>query len=212
MIVLGLTGSIGMGKSTTAAMFAAEGAPVWSADAAVHDLYAKGGAAIGPVEAAFPGVVVDGAIDRHRLAARLGDDPAAFARLEAIVHPMVSEDRRAFLEKAEAAGAPVAVIDVPLLFEGGGHREAHAVVVVSADEAVQRRRVLERPGMTPARLDAILARQTPDADKRARAHFVIDTGHGLEAARADVRRILAMVRDPQWKPEAKLEGSGEAHH
>ena len=212
MIVLGLTGSIGMGKSTTAAMFEAEGVPVWSADAAVHRLYAAGGAAVDPVEAAFPEVKVDGAIDRNRLATLLGDDPAGFARLEAIVHPLVSADRQAFLDRARAAGAEVVVLDVPLLFEGEGHRQADAVVVVTADAEVQRARVLARPGMTEERFAALLSRQMPDADKRARAHFVIDTGHGLETARQEVRRILATVRDPDFRPPAALEGPGEPHH
>ena len=212
MILLGLTGSIGMGKSTTAAMFAEEGAPVWDADAVVHALYGPGGAAVAPIEAAFPGVAVAGQVDRAALSARLVEDAAAFRRLEAIVHPMVAADRQAFVERARAAGAPVVVIDVPLLFEAGGHREVDVVVVVTADRAVQRQRVLSRPGMSEERLDSLLARQTPDADKRSRADFVIDTGGGLDAARAQVRRILAIVRDPAFRPKPRLEGPGEAHH
>lgn len=188
MLVLGLTGSIAMGKSTTAAMFRAAGVPVHDADAAVHALY--GGAAVAPVEAAFPGVAVDGRIDRERLAARVVGDAEALRRLEAIVHPLVREAERDFLVKAAAAGARVAVLDVPLLLETGGDSRVDAVVVVTAPAEVQRARGLARPGMTEARLAAILARQMPDAEKRRRAHFIVDTGHGLEAARASVTAIL----------------------
>jgi dephospho-CoA kinase len=201
MIVLGLTGSIGMGKSTTAAMFEAEGVPVHGSDAAVHALYAKGGAAVGPVEAAFAGVTRDGAVDREALSKRVLGDPEALARLEAIVHPLVADDRREFLERARAAGARVAVADIPLLYETGRPSDVDAVVVVTAPEDVQRARVLARPGMTEAKLAAILARQTPDAEKRARADFVIDTGAGMDAARAQVRVILNAVRDPAWRPK-----------
>jgi len=203
MIVLGLTGSIGMGKSTTAAMFEAEGVPVHGSDAAVHALYAKGGPAVAPVEAAFAGVTKGGAVDREALSNKVLGDPAALARLEAIVHPLVAQDRRAFLERAKASGAQVAVADIPLLYETGRPPEVDAVVVVTAPEAVQRARVLARPGMTEARLAAILARQTPDAEKRARADFVIDTGAGMDAARAQVRAILKTVRDPAWRPPRK---------
>lgn len=188
MIVLGLTGSIGMGKSTTAAMFRAAGAPVHDSDAAVHALYR--GPAVAPVEAAFPGVVRDGAIDRTLLSPRVLGDPAAMARLEAIVHPLVAADRETFLAAARKAGARVAVLDVPLLFETGGQALVHAVVVVTADAAVQKARVLARQGMTEERLAAILARQTPDSDKRRRAHFLIDTGRGLDAARHQVAGVL----------------------
>ena len=194
MIILGLTGSIGMGKSTTAAMFAAEGAPVYDADAEVHALYAPGGAAVAPIEAAFPGVVVDGAVDRARLSERVVGKPEEMARLEAIVHPLVGATRGAFFEKATAAGADVVVLDIPLLFETGGEKRVDAVVVVSAPAAMQRQRVLARPGMDEAKLDAILARQMADAEKRARAHYIIDTGQGLEHARAQVREVLAKVR------------------
>ena len=197
MILLGLTGSIGMGKSTTAALFAERGAPVYDADAAVHALYARGGAAVASVEAAFPGVVVKGAVDRARLGARVLDDPAALRRLEAIVHPLVGAHRGAFLQAA--AGAPVVVLDVPLLFETGGDKAMSAVAVVSAPPEVQRARVLARPGMTATKLEAILARQLPDADKRARADFVIDTAHGLAAARAQVAEVLAALADPHWR-------------
>ena len=198
MILLGLTGSIGMGKSTTTAMFADLGAVVWNADDAVHRLYAPGGAAVGPVGEAFPGVVVDGAVDRTRLAEALGKDDTAFRRLEAIVHPLVAQGREADLEAARTAGVTLAVLDIPLLFETGGDRAVDAVVVVTADPAIQAERVLARPGMTRERFDAILARQMPDAEKRARADFVIDTGRGLEAARAEVEAIVAAVLDPSW--------------
>lgn len=195
MIILGLTGSIGMGKSTTAAMFAAEGAPVYDADAEVHALYAPGGAAVAPLEAAFPGVVVDGAVDRARLSQRVVGQPEELKRLEAIVHPLVGATRGAFFEKAQAAGADVVVLDIPLLFETGGEKRVDAVVVVSAPAHMQRLRVLERPGMDEAKLDAILARQMADSEKRARAHYIIDTGQGLEHARAQVREVLAKVRE-----------------
>ena len=202
MIVLGLTGSIGMGKSTTAAMFEALGAPVYDADAAVHALYAAGGGAVGAVEALFPGVTdAAGAIDRAALAARVVGDPEALRRLEAAVHPLVGAHRAAFF--AAVAHAEVVVVDVPLLFETGGERSVDAVAVVSAPAELQRARVLSRPGMTPAKLDAILARQTPDADKRARADFVIDTGRGLDAARAQVAAVLARLRDPGFRSRRK---------
>lgn len=198
MILLGLTGSIGMGKSTTTAMFADLGAVVWNADDAVHRLYARGGAAVGPVGEAFPGVVVDGAVDRTRLAEALGKDDTAFRLLEAIVHPLVAQGRAADLEAARSAGVKLAVLDIPLLFETGGDRAVDALVVVTADPAIQAERVLARPGMTRERFDAILARQMPDAEKRARADFVIDTGRGLEAARDEVEAIVAAVLDPSW--------------
>lgn len=194
MIVLGLTGSIGMGKSTTAAMFARAGVPVYDSDAAVHALYASGGAAVAPVEAAFPGVVVDGAIDRAALSARVVGDPQALQKLEAIVHPLVGAHRIGFFEQAKAGGADIVVLDIPLLFETGGQGAVDQVVVVSAPAEVQRARVLARPGMTPEKLDAILARQLPDAEKRARADVVIDTGQGIEAAEAQVRDLVTRLR------------------
>lgn len=194
MLVLGLTGSIGMGKSTTSAMFEAEGAPVYDSDAAVHALYAAGGAAVAPVEAAFPGVVVDGAIDRAKLSARVVGDPEALAKLEAIVHPLVGADRIGFFQKAQAEGRDIVVLDIPLLFETNGQKSVDKVVVVSAPPEVQRARVLARPGMTPEKFEAILARQLPDAEKRARADFVIDTGQGLEHARQQVRDLLTLLR------------------
>lgn len=194
MIVLGLTGSIGMGKSTTAAMFEAEGVPVYDSDAAVHALYAAGGAAVAPVEAAFPGVVTDGAIDRAKLSARVVGDPEALAKLEAIVHPLVGAHRIGFFDKARAEGHEIVVLDVPLLFETGGQKSVDKVVVVSAPPEVQRARVLARPEMTPEKFEAILARQLPDAEKRARADFVIDTGQGVDHARAQVRDLLTLLR------------------
>jgi len=198
VIVLGLTGSIGMGKSTTADLFAEAGCPVWDADAAVHRLYGPGGAAVAPVAAAFPGVEVEGAVDRTRLAAALAADPDGFVRLERIVHPRVAADRAAALAAAAAAGATVAVADIPLLFETGAEGQLDAVVVVTAPAEVQAARVLARPGMTPERFAALLARQTPDAEKRRRADFVIDTSRGMDAARAAVAEILETVRDPAW--------------
>lgn len=200
MILLGLTGSIGMGKSTTGRMFADEGALLWDADAAVHRLYARGGAAVEPLGEAFPGVVVDGAVDRTRLAEALGRDETAFKRLEAIVHPLAAQDRAQDLAAARAQGVRLAVLDIPLLFETGGDAFVDAVVVVTADPEVQAARVLARPGMTRERFDAILARQTPDAEKRRRADFLVDTGRGLDAARDSVREIVGTVLDPSWTP------------
>jgi dephospho-CoA kinase len=194
VIIVGLTGSIGMGKSTTSVMFQAEGVPVYDSDAAVHALYVSGGAAVAPVDAAFPGVVVDGAIDRARLSAAVVGDPEALQKLEAIVHPLVGAHRIGFFEDAQAAGHDIVVLDVPLLYETGGDKKVHKVVVVSAPAEVQRARVLARPEMTEAKFEAILARQTPDAEKRARADFVIDTGQGLEHARGQVRDILTRLR------------------
>ncbi|MCA3739746.1 dephospho-CoA kinase [Phenylobacterium sp.] len=199
MIHIGLTGSIGMGKSTTARMFREAGVPVYDADAAVADLYVPGGAAVEPLEAAFPGVTRDGAVDREALRIRVLGDDAAMTRLNAVVHSLLGRDRLEFHRKAEASGADVLVFDIPLLFETGGERNMDAVVVVTAPAEVQRARVLAREGMTPERLDAILARQTPDAQKRERADFIIDTGQGLEAARAEVARVLAAVRDPAFR-------------
>jgi len=203
VILIGLTGSIGMGKSTTAAMFREAGVPVYDADAAVRDLYDEGGAAVGPVGAAFPGVVKDGKVDREALRQAVLGKPEALKRLNAIVHPLVGRDRGSFFEAATAAGADMAVLDIPLLFETGGHANMDAVVVVSAPENLQRERVLARPGMTPERLDAILAQQLDDAEKRARAHFVVDTSKGLEPARAQVAEIIAAMRDPKRRPAAK---------
>jgi dephospho-CoA kinase len=188
MIVLGLTGSVGMGKSATAGMFAEEGVPVFDADAAVHRLYES--EAVPLVEAAFPGSTVNGRIDRDRLSARVVGKPEALTALEAIVHPLVRKARQDFLEKARAGGAKVAVVDIPLLFETGGDGEVDRIVVVSAPHHIQKSRVLERPGMTEEKFAAIHARQVPDAEKRRRADFVVDTSQGFDAARDSVRAIL----------------------
>lgn len=189
MIVIGLTGSIGMGKSTTAKMFAEEGVPVHDSDEAVHRLYS--GAAVPLVEAAFPGVTVDGRIDRTLLGQRVIGNAEAIRKLEQIVHPLVRADADAFLARHRAVGAKLAILDIPLLFETGGRDRVDKVVVVSAPAAIQRERVLARPGMTVEKFEAILARQVPDAEKRRLADFVVDTGAGIEAARATVRRIVA---------------------
>ncbi|MFG1421932.1 dephospho-CoA kinase [Roseixanthobacter liquoris] len=200
MWILGLTGSIGMGKSATARLFRAEGVPVYDADAAVHALYR--GAAVAPVEAAFPGVTKDGAIDRPALSARVLGDGEAMKRLEAIVHPLVRAQEMAFLDEARAAGARLVVLDIPLLFETGGDRRVDAVAVVSAPPAVQKRRVLERVGMTGERFAAILAKQLPDSLKRTRAHFLIDTGRGFESARHQVRGIVRALSGPGRRRQA----------
>ncbi len=189
MIVLGLTGSIGMGKSTTASLFAEAGVPVYDADAAVHRLYE--GEAVAAIEAAFPGTTVDGKVDRNRLSARVVHDSAAMKKLEEIVHPMLGASRQRFLQDAKQSGAPVAVVDVPLLFETGGEKRVDAVVVVTTSPELQRERILARPNMTEEKLAAILARQMPDAEKRKRAHFVVDTSHGLDPVRSRIRDILA---------------------
>lgn len=189
MIILGLTGSIGMGKSTTARMFADEGVPVHDSDAAVHRLYA--GAAAPLIEARFPGVVVDGAVDRGRLAQAVLGDPEALKALEAVVHPLVRRDADDFVAENRANGARLVLLDIPLLFETGGMDRVDKVVVVTAPAEEQRARVLRRPGMTEEKFAAILARQVPDAEKRRRADFIIDTGGGMDAARAAVRAIVA---------------------
>lgn len=189
MIVLGLTGSIGMGKSTTVKMFVEEGAPVHDSDQTVHRLYS--GVAAPLIEAAFPGTVNDGVVDRTILAGKVLGDAAAIKRLEAIIHPLVRAEADAFLTRNRNAGTPVVVLDIPLLFETGGRERVDKVVVVTAPADVQRERVLARPGMTVEKFEAILARQVPDADKRRMADFVIDTGSGLEPARQAVREIIA---------------------
>jgi dephospho-CoA kinase len=191
MFILGLTGSIGMGKSTTANFFRQAGVPVHDSDAVVHRLYE--GEAVGPVEAAFPGVTVDGRIDRAKLAGKLVGDPDAIRRLESIVHPLVRAVSDRFVQEQRAAGARIIVLDIPLLFETGGDTKVDAVVVVSAPADVQRARVLSRAGMTAERLDALLARQTSDAEKRARAHFVVDSSRSFDSARAQVHGILRAV-------------------
>jgi len=190
MFVIGLTGSIGMGKTTTARLFAEAGVPVHDADAAVHSLYE--GEAAGAIEAAFPGTTRDGKVDRALLGKRVVDDPPAMLLLEAIVHPLVRDTERRFLADAEAAGAKVVALDVPLLFETGGENRVDAVVVVSAPPDVQRKRVLER-GMSEAKFDALLARQMPDSEKRRRADFVVDSSKGIEPAREQVLAILKAV-------------------
>lgn len=193
--VIGLTGSIAMGKTETARLFAAEGVPVHDADAVIHRLYDKGGAAVPLVAAAFPGAVADGAVNRGALVAQVAGDPAALARLEALVHPLVAADRDAFVAEAERWGTPIVLLDIPLLFETGADAGLDALVVASAPADVQRGRALARPGMTAEKLEALLARQMPDAEKRARAHFVVDTGQGLDHARAQVQAILAAIRE-----------------
>jgi dephospho-CoA kinase len=191
MLVLGLTGSVAMGKSTTARFFAEEGVPVHDADAVVHRLYE--GDAVPVIEAAFPGTTANGKVDRVKLGFRVMGDLAALRQLEAIVHPMVQDAEQRFLAEAEAKGAPVAVLDIPLLFETGGDQRVDAVVVATAPPEVQRARVLERPGMTEQRLGAMLARQMPDSEKRLRADFVVDTSRGFDDARAQVQAILQRV-------------------
>ena len=191
MLILGLTGSIGMGKSTTAKLFMEAGVPVYDADAAVHKIYE--GEAAPAVEAAFPGTTVDGKVDRAKLSAKVVHDPAAIKRLEQIVHPMLGASRQKFLAEAERSGVPVVVMDIPLLFETGGEKRVDAVVVVTTSPESQRERILARGTMTHEALDAILARQLPDAEKRKRTDFVVDTSHGLDPVRAAIRDILAEV-------------------
>lgn len=192
MIRLGLTGSIGMGKSTTADFFRAAGVPVHDADATVHGLYR--GPAVAPIEAAFPGTTRDGAVDRPTLAARVLGDEAAVKRLEAIVHPLVRDAEIAFLAAAGAAGRPIVVLDIPLLFETGAEARVDAVVTVTAPADVQRARVLARPGMSAEKFEQIRARQLPDAEKRRRSHFLVDTSRGLEAARRQVADVIRALR------------------
>jgi dephospho-CoA kinase len=191
MFVLGLTGSIGMGKTTTAKFFAAEGVPVHDADAVVHRLY--DGEAAAAIEAAFPGTTKNGKVDRDTLGKRVLGDGDAILRLEQIVHPLVAQARERFLAESERQGANVAVLDIPLLFETGGEARCDAVVVVSAPPDMQRARAFERPGMSEGKLAALMAKQIPDAEKRARADFVVDTSKGYEDARAQVRDILARI-------------------
>ncbi len=190
---VGLTGSIGMGKSTTAQLFRDQGIAVLDSDRVVHDLYC--GAAVAPIAAAFPGVVVDGVVDRGRLGARVLGDQAAMERLEAIVHPLVWAARDAFIEERASRGDWIVVYDVPLLFETRTDKSVDAIIVVTASPEEQRKRVLARPGMTTEKFEAIVAKQTPDAEKRARADFVVDTGAGLDAAKAQVRHIIETLRE-----------------
>jgi dephospho-CoA kinase len=212
MKTLGLTGSIGMGKSTTSALFAEAGVPVYDADAAVHAIYAKGGPAAAPLEAEFPGCTKDGAVDRQQLSAQVLGNSERLRRLEAIVHPLLAQQRSTFFEAALQSGAPWVVLDVPLLFETGGHRGVDAVAVVSAPPKVQRTRVLARPDMTEDKLEAILTRQWPDAKKRALADFVIDTSVSVDDARRQVRGILTTLADPTWKSTRPLDLGDEAPH
>jgi dephospho-CoA kinase len=194
-LLIGLTGSIGMGKSETAKMFARLGIPVNDSDANVHALYEPGGAAVPEIEKAFPGTVKDGRVDRAALNVALQKDPAGFKTLEAIVHPLVAKAQRDFLEKAARDGADMVVLDIPLLFETGGHKRMDAVVVVSAPSHIQRERVLARPGMTEDRFNQILARQVPDEEKRAQAHFVVVSDKGLDHAFEQVKMIVASLRE-----------------
>ncbi|CDX35514.1 Dephospho-CoA kinase [Mesorhizobium sp. SOD10] len=201
MIVLGLTGSIGMGKSATAKMFAEAGVPVHDSDETVHRLYS--GKAAPLVEGAFPGTTEAGVVDRVKLAGRVLADPAALKKLEAIIHPLVRADADAFLARHRAAGAPLAVLDIPLLFETGGRNRVDKVVVVTASPEIQRQRVLARPGMSEEKFASILAKQVPDAEKRRRADFIIDTGNGFDAARKAVGAIVAeLAGDKQESPRS----------
>ncbi|MEX1083322.1 MAG: dephospho-CoA kinase [Xanthobacteraceae bacterium] len=198
MFILGLTGSIGMGKTTTARFFAEAGVPLHDADAAVHRLYQ--GEAAPAIEAAFPGTTANGKVDRVKLAERIAGDLAALRRLEAIVHPLVRQAEERFLAAAEAQGVPVAVLDIPLLFETGGESRVDAVVTVTAPPEVQRTRLLERPGMTEEKLKTLMANQLPDAEKRRRADFVVDSSQGFDAARAQVQDILRRVAKMPKRP------------
>jgi dephospho-CoA kinase len=194
-LLIGLTGSVGMGKSETAKMFAKLGLPVYDADAAVRELYSQGGAAVGAIAMAFPEAVKDGVVDRDALSRIVTADAALLQRLEEIVHPLVRNYREAFLEKAARDGAAMAVLDIPLLFESGSDKDVDVVVVVSAPEEIQRARVLARPGMSESKFAAILARQTPDAEKRAKADFIVDTSKGLEHAEAQVEAIVSALEE-----------------
>ncbi len=193
MIKIGLTGSIGMGKSTVAAMFGDLGAAVWDADAAVHRMYARGGAAVEPVGELFPDAIVDGAVDRARLASVALGAPAQLQKLEAVVHPLVAADREAFMTTATHAGAPAVVLDIPLLFENGSEKFFDVVVVVSAPADVQRARALARPGMSNDKFAAILAEQMPDAEKCNKADYVISTGQALDETRGEVGRVYEKI-------------------
>jgi len=193
--LIGLTGSIGMGKSETAKMFARLGIPVNDSDANVHAVYEPGGAAVPQIEKVFPGTVREGRVDRVLLSKALAADPSGFKKLEAIVHPLVAQVQQAFLAKAEADGADMVVLDIPLLFETGGHARMDAVVVVSAPSHIQRARVLERPGMTEDKLNQILSRQMPDEEKRAKAHYVVVTDKGLDHAFEQVQMIVKDLRE-----------------
>ena len=202
MILIGLTGSIGMGKSATAALFEAEGVPIFDSDAAVHTLYSPGGAAVEPVGAAFGDVLSKGAIDRAKLSTVLKADPSGFAKLENIVHPLVEAERTKFVQTALASQAEAVLFDIPLLYETGGEAAVDVVVVCHAPDKVRRDRVLQRPGMTEEKLDLILARQMPEAEKLRRADYAVETSQGLEQAREQVRDILADIE--RRKTEGEL--------
>lgn len=198
MMIVGLTGSIGMGKTTTAGFFRDEGIAVNDADAVVHDLYR--GEAVAPIGAAFPGSITDGMVDRRELSRQLAENPANFRRLEAIVHPLVRARENKFLETGRRHGAAIVVLDIPLLFETGGEDRVDVIVVASCAPEIQRQRVLARPGMTEEKLAMIIARQVPDGQKRARADFIIDTGQGMDAARTQVRAVIDALQ-AGWRRE-----------
>jgi dephospho-CoA kinase len=206
MLLVGLTGSIGMGKSETAKMFAKLGIPVYDADAAVHAIYEKGGAAVEPLRAEFPDAIVDDAVDRAKLSKLVLNNKDELKKLEAIVHPLVGATQLQFLKDASDAKAPMAVLDIPLLYETGGEARVDAVVVVSAPADVQRARVLERPGMTVEKFEQILAKQVPDVDKRAKADFVVETAKGLDHAFEQVQRITEDLKS--WEPKVLKERLG----
>ena len=210
MILLGLTGSIGMGKSETAKMFRALSVPVYDADAAVHALYEKGGAAVAPIEQEFPGVTAEGAIDRQELGARVLADDGALKRLEKIIHPLVRGSQKQFLADAAAQGAALVVLDIPLLYETGGEDRVDFVVVVSAPAELQRQRVLERPGMTVEKFESIFAKQTPDAEKRARADYIVPTDKGLDPAREAVREIVEDLKGKEGKVWREMQEKAQA--
>lgn len=199
MLLVGLTGSIGMGKSETTKMFASLGVPVYDADAAVHALYAAGGAAVEPIGEAFPGVIKDGAIDREELGKRVLGTPDELKRLEKIIHPLVGLSQLEFLQNAEKSGAPMVVLDIPLLFETGGETRVDVSVVVSAPAEMQRTRVLARPGMSAEKFESILAKQVPDAQKREKADFIVDSSRGLESALEDVKGIIGTLGGREGK-------------
>lgn len=194
MLLIALTGSIGMGKSTTAKMFADAGIPVWDADAAVHKLYGPGGAGSDAIAQLVPDAVTSDGVDRSKLRAAILADNTLFKKIEAVIHPLVGQDRADFLQAARNDSSDIAVCDIPLLFETGGNKAFDKVVVVSAPADIQRQRVLERPGMTEEAFQAILAKQVPDADKRAQADYIVDTSNGIEAAQKQVAEIIADLR------------------
>lgn len=206
MLLIGLTGSIGMGKSETAKMFAAEGIPVYDADAEVHKLYQKGGAAIAPIAEIFPGAVKDGAVDRALLSREVIGKPEQLKKLETVVHPLVGEANRAFLENAAKAGAEMVLLDIPLLFETGGRERVDVIVVVSAPFELQRERVLARPDMTEEKFMDIFAKQVPDAEKRAGADYIIESDKGLDHARAQVKAVIEDLKGREGHVLKKLMG------